>query len=55
MITKTYEKEKFEGEEEKIELFKFIMNLAEKPTISDKNYGKNCYLGTFVFLLTSPS
>ena len=25
------------------------------PTISDKNYGKNCYLSKFVFLPPSPS
>ena len=26
-----------------------------KSTISDKNYGKNCYYGNFVFLPPSPS
>ena len=26
----------------------------EEPTISDKNYGKNCYLDNFVFLPVSP-
>ena len=29
--------------------------VIEQATISDKNYGKNCYLESFVFLSPSPS
>ena len=34
---------------------KFYKNCDPKTTISDKNYGKNCYLSNFVFLPPSPS
>ena len=32
----------------------FYSHLAYLTTISDKNYGKNCYLDNFVFLSPSP-
>ena len=34
---------------------KHFSYLPDRPSISDKNYGKNCYLGNFVFLSPSPS
>ena len=34
---------------------KKVCKSSELSTISDKNYGKNCYLGNFVFLPPTPS
>ena len=38
------------------QILKFVdFTKAQQSTISDKNYGKNCYLDNFVFLSPSPS